>query len=46
VLFRGRHFEDAIVMICVRWYLTAVDGMKLAAQTFKKDVKKLSCCAG
>ena len=27
-------------------YLTAVEGVKLAAQTFKKDVKRLSCCAG
>ncbi len=27
-------------------YLTAVEGVKLAAQTFRKDVKKLSCCAG
>lgn len=27
-------------------YLTAVEGVKLAAQGFKKDVKKLSCCAG
>ena len=27
-------------------YLTAVEGVKLAAQAFKKDVKKLSCCAG
>ena len=27
-------------------YLTAVEGIKLAAQAFKKDVKKLSCCAG
>ncbi len=27
-------------------YLTAVEGVKLAAQSFKKDVKKLSCCAG
>lgn len=27
-------------------YLTAVEGLKLAAQTFKKDVSKLSCCAG
>ncbi len=27
-------------------YLTAVEGIKLAAQSFKKDVKKLSCCAG
>lgn len=27
-------------------YLTAVEGLKLAAQGFRKDVKKLSCCAG
>ncbi len=27
-------------------YLTAVEGIKLAAQAFTKDVKKLSCCAG
>jgi len=27
-------------------YLTMVEGIKLAAQTFKKDVKQLSCCAG
>jgi len=27
-------------------YLTAVEGLKLAAQTFGKDVSKLSCCAG
>jgi mercuric reductase len=27
-------------------YLTAVEGLKLAAQTFYKDVSKLSCCAG
>lgn len=27
-------------------YLTTVEGLKLAAQTFKRDVKKLSCCAG
>jgi len=27
-------------------YLTAVEGLKLAAQGFSKDVKKLSCCAG
>jgi mercuric reductase len=27
-------------------YLTAVEGLKLAAQSFGKDVKKLSCCAG
>lgn len=27
-------------------YLTTVEGLKLAAQTFGKDVTKLSCCAG
>jgi mercuric reductase len=27
-------------------YLTAVEGVKLAAQAFRKNVKKLSCCAG
>lgn len=27
-------------------YLTTVEGLKLAAQTFDRDVKKLSCCAG
>ena len=27
-------------------YLTMVEGIKLAAQTFTKDVTKLSCCAG
>jgi len=27
-------------------YLTTVEGIKLAAQTFSKDVAKLSCCAG
>ncbi len=27
-------------------YLTMVEGLKLAAQTFEMDVKKLSCCAG
>ena len=21
VLFRGRHFEDVIILLCVRWYL-------------------------
>jgi len=26
-------------------YLTGVEGLKLAAQTFNKDVTKLSCCA-
>lgn len=27
-------------------YLTTVEGLKLAAQTFEKDVSTLSCCAG
>ncbi len=27
-------------------YLTMVEGLKLCAQTFTKDVKMLSCCAG
>ena len=27
-------------------YLTGVEGLKLAAQSFNKDVNKLSCCAG
>ncbi len=27
-------------------YLTLVEGLKLAAQTFTKDVSRLSCCAG
>jgi len=27
-------------------YLTMVEGLKLAAQTFEKDVSQLSCCAG
>lgn len=27
-------------------YLTTVEGLRLAAQAFEKDVEKLSCCAG
>jgi len=27
-------------------YLTMVEGLKLTAQTFNKDVSELSCCAG
>ncbi len=27
-------------------YPTTVEGLKLAAQAFDKDVAKLSCCAG
>ena len=26
-------------------YLTMVEGLKLCAQTFTRDVKQLSCCA-
>ena len=36
--------EELANTICP--YLTAVEGLKLAAQTFNKDVAKLSCCAG
>ncbi len=27
-------------------YLTTVEGLKLAAQGFERDLAKLSCCAG
>jgi mercuric reductase len=27
-------------------YLTMVEGLKLCAQTFNRDIKQLSCCAG
>lgn len=27
-------------------YLTMVEGLRLAAQTFTKDASQLSCCAG
>jgi pyruvate/2-oxoglutarate dehydrogenase complex dihydrolipoamide dehydrogenase (E3) component len=27
-------------------YLTTVEGWKLAAQAFDKDISRLSCCAG
>ena len=27
-------------------YLAMAEGLKLAAQTFQRDVAKLSCCAG
>ena len=44
---------DALVQLVVQEladqlfpYLTMVEGLKLAAQTFSKDVKQLSCCAG
>lgn len=40
----GMTYEDLGAMIFP--YLTTVEGLKLAAQTFEKDVAKLSCCAG
>jgi mercuric reductase len=27
-------------------YLTTVEGLKLAAQGFRQDINRLSCCAG
>jgi len=27
-------------------YLTMVEGLELAAQSFARDVRRLSCCAG
>ncbi len=43
-LAAGMTYEDLGAMIFP--YLTTVEGLKLAAQTFEKDVAKLSCCAG
>lgn len=40
----GMTYQDMASMIFP--YLTTVEGLKLAAQTFDKDVKMLSCCAG
>lgn len=40
----GMTYDDLGDMIFP--YLTTVEGLKLAAQTFEKDVSKLSCCAG
>ncbi len=40
----GMTYEDLGATIFP--YLTTVEGLKLAAQTFDMDVKKLSCCAG
>ena len=40
----GMTYEELGTMIFP--YLTTVEGLKLAAQTFDMDVKKLSCCAG
>lgn len=41
---QGLTYEDLGDMMFP--YLTTVEGLKLAAQTFGKDVSKLSCCAG
>lgn len=40
----GMTYEELGSMIFP--YLTTVEGLKLAAQTFDMDVKMLSCCAG
>jgi len=40
----GMTYDQLAAMIFP--YLTTVEGLKLAAQTFEKDVAKLSCCAG
>jgi mercuric reductase len=40
----GMTYQDIASMIFP--YLTTVEGLKLAAQTFDVDVRKLSCCAG
>jgi mercuric reductase len=53
----GELIQTAVLAICNRMtvqeladqlfpYLTMVDGLKLTAQTFFKDVTQLSCCAG
>lgn len=44
VLKTGMTYEELGAMIFP--YLTTVEGLKLAAQTFDKDVAALSCCAG
>ncbi|MBC8242007.1 MAG: mercury(II) reductase [Alphaproteobacteria bacterium] len=41
---QGMTYTDLADMIFP--YLTTVEGLKLAAQTFDMDVSKLSCCAG
>jgi len=40
----GMTYDELSTMIFP--YLTTVEGLKLAAQTFEKDVATLSCCAG
>ena len=43
-----RHVQDVVHDLADQLfpYLTMVEALKLAAQTFTKDVKQLSCCAG
>lgn len=42
------HQRMAVHELAKMWfpYLTMVEGIKLCAQTFSKDVSRLSCCAG
>lgn len=53
----GEIIQTAALAIRARWsiqdladqlfpYLTMAEGLKLAAQTFSRDVEQLSCCAG
>ncbi len=53
----GELIQTAVFALCHRMtvqaiaeelfpYLTGVEGLKLCAQTFTRDVTKLSCCAG
>lgn len=41
---QGLTIDDLVEMVFP--YLTTVEGLKLAAQAFDRDVAKLSCCAG
>jgi mercuric reductase len=42
----GRQGARHVIADAIFPYLTTVEGLKLAAQTFDRDVSKLSCCAG
>ena len=39
-------YLDADLSATIFPYLTTVEGLKLAALSFSKEVAKLSCCAG
>jgi len=39
VLFRGRHFEDVIILLCVRWYLR----YSLSYRDLEEMMAELSC---